>query len=210
MSHDTWTHRIVRPIVRPLVGTGVTPNHLTALRLLTGIAAALLMALGDHFWSDLAGAIFLLSFLLDRADGELARQSGTSSAGGHRFDLYTDYSVHILVLLGIGVGMQGGALGSLAVVLGAVSGVAIAAILWVVSRVERLEGPVRFPSAKGFDPDDAMIVIPLAVWLDGEAYVLVAAATGAPVFLAWASWRYRRCLRPLSAEQREHRIPARQ
>ena len=36
MSHHTWLHRIVRPAVRPLVGTAVTPNHLTALRLITG------------------------------------------------------------------------------------------------------------------------------------------------------------------------------
>jgi archaetidylinositol phosphate synthase len=69
MSHNPWTHRIVPPIVRPLIGTGVTPNHLTTLRLLTGVATALRMARGDRFWSDLASAVFLLSFLLDRADG---------------------------------------------------------------------------------------------------------------------------------------------
>lgn len=45
-------------IVRPLIGTAVTPHHLTALRLLTGIAAALLMARDDPFRLDFAGAIF--------------------------------------------------------------------------------------------------------------------------------------------------------
>jgi phosphatidylglycerophosphate synthase len=204
MSYDTWVHRIVRPIVRPLVGTGVTPNHLTALRLLTGIAAALLLTGGNSFWSDIAGALFLVSFLLDRADGELARSSGKTSLGGHRFDLYADYSANILVFLGMGVGMQG-ALGSGAVALGAVAGAAIGAIFWVVSRVERVEGAAGFPSAKGFDPDDGMIFIPLAIWLGAEVYVLAAAAIGAPAFLAWTMWRFRRSLRASLPALREHR-----
>jgi archaetidylinositol phosphate synthase len=196
MSHDTRVHRVVRPIVRPLVGTAVTPNHLTALRLLTGIAAALLLGGGDAFWSDVAGAIFCLSFLLDRADGELARQSGRTSSGGHRFDLYADYSANILVFLGMGVGMQGGPAGSVTVALGAIAGAAIGAVFWVVSRVERVDGAAGFPGAKGFDPDDAMILIPLAIWLGGETYVLSAAAIGAPVFLAWTLWRFRGSLAP--------------
>jgi phosphatidylglycerophosphate synthase len=210
MSYETWVHRIVRPIVRPLVDTRVTPNHLTALRLLTSIAAALLLAGGDSFWSDIAGAIFLLSFLLDRADGELARQSGRTSSVGHRFDLYADYSANILVFLGMGVGMQEGALGSVALALGAVAGAAIGAIFWVASRVESLEGAAGFPSSNGFDPDDGMIFIPLAIWLGAEPYALAAAAMGAPVFLAWTLWRFRRTLRALPPARREHRAPRNQ
>jgi archaetidylinositol phosphate synthase len=194
MSHNTWVHRLVRPLVRPLVGTKVTPNHLTALRLLTGIAAALLLAGGDTLRSDIAGAVFLLSYLLDRADGELARLSGRVSARGHRFDLYADYSANILIFLGMGAGMEKGALDGVAVMLGAAAGAAIGMILWVVSRVERLEGPVAFPSANGFDPDDAMIFIPLAIWLGVETQLLVAAAVGAPAFLAWTLWHFRKSL----------------
>ena len=43
--NDTWTHALARMAVRPLLGTGVTPNHLTTLRLLTGLLA----------WATLAG-----------------------------------------------------------------------------------------------------------------------------------------------------------
>jgi archaetidylinositol phosphate synthase len=210
MSHDTRVHRIVRPIVRPIVNTAVTPNHLTTLRLLTGIAAALLLAGGNGFWSDVAGAIFLLSFLLDRADGELARLSGKTSSGGHRFDLYADYSANILIFVGMGIGMQGGPLGSAAVALGATAGAAIGAIFWVVSRVERLEGAAGFPDAQGFDPDDGMIFIPLAIWLGAEAYVLCAAAIGAPLFLAWTLWRFRTSLGAAPPALREHRAPRNQ
>ena len=40
MSHNTWIHRGVRILVRPLAKTPVTPNQITTLRLLTGIGAA--------------------------------------------------------------------------------------------------------------------------------------------------------------------------
>src|SRR6266852_4158989 len=48
----SWSHRLARILVRPLVGSGVTPNHLTTLRLGTGLLAcvALLPADGASVW----------------------------------------------------------------------------------------------------------------------------------------------------------------
>jgi hypothetical protein len=43
MAHDSWTHRLARAAVRPLLGTRVTPNHLTTARdwaIAMGMAAA--------------------------------------------------------------------------------------------------------------------------------------------------------------------------
>jgi phosphatidylglycerophosphate synthase len=196
MSHNTWTHVIIRPLVRPLIGTAVTPNHLTALRLATGIGTCLLLATGRPACSGLGALVFLLSFFLDRADGELARQGGASTAWGHRFDLFADYSTNILVFLGMGIGQRETDLGSGALVLGAVAGCAIVAIFWLVSRIEQIDGigAAAFPTAGGFDPDDAMLVVPLAVWFDAELVILVAAAIGAPVFLLWTGLRFHRYL----------------
>ena len=39
MVGDSWTHKIARVCILPLVNTPVTPNHLTTLRLASGIAA---------------------------------------------------------------------------------------------------------------------------------------------------------------------------
>ena len=36
LGHGSWTHRLARVAIRPLLGTRVTPNHLTTLRLATG------------------------------------------------------------------------------------------------------------------------------------------------------------------------------
>jgi hypothetical protein len=44
-----------------------------------------------------------VSFLLDRADGELARQTGKCSAVGHRFDLCSDYAANATIFLGLGL-----------------------------------------------------------------------------------------------------------
>jgi archaetidylinositol phosphate synthase len=204
MSHDTRAHRLVRPIVHRLVTTAVTPNQLTAARLLTAVAAALLLASGDPQWSDVAAAIFVVSFFLDRADGDLARLSGRTSALGHRFDLCADYSANILVFVGMGLGLQGGPLGAAAIALGALAGSAIGLIFWLVRYVERTDGAAAFPSACGFDPDDAMIFIPIAIWLGGETHILVSAAIGAPAFLLWSLWRFRKALAQLSLSPREN------
>ena len=69
ISYDTWIHRIVETGVRPLIGTRTTPNHLTTLRLLTGLSAAGLYAIGEAPWLIVASGLFVLSLILDRADG---------------------------------------------------------------------------------------------------------------------------------------------
>ena len=64
MSHDTWLHRIARVIVLPLAKTPVTPNQVTSLRLLTGIGAATLLALGGNSCTRVGAAVFLLGALV--------------------------------------------------------------------------------------------------------------------------------------------------
>src|SRR5215213_4275909 len=103
MSTDTLIHRIIRPAIRRIAPTRITPNHITTLRLVTGIAAALAFAQGEELWLAVGGGIFIVSMLLDRADGELARQTGRASVGGHRYDLVSDSASNIIAFIGIGV-----------------------------------------------------------------------------------------------------------
>ena len=90
MSTNTLIHRIVRPVVRRIAHSRVTPNNITTLRLVTGVAAAIGFAQGGALWPAIGGGIFVFSMLLDRADGELARQTHRSSVVGHRYDLVSD------------------------------------------------------------------------------------------------------------------------
>src|SRR5258708_39146698 len=114
----SWTHRLARILVRPLVATRVTPNHLTTARLLTGLLACALFAAGDFTMDVWAGILWLVSAFLDRADGELARIGGQTSAWGHAYDYACDTAVTALFFLAIGIGARHGMLGNAAIGLG--------------------------------------------------------------------------------------------
>jgi archaetidylinositol phosphate synthase len=198
LSHNTWIHRGVRSLVRPLAKTAVTPNQVTTLRLLTGIAAAAAFAVGDDSWRVIGAGIFLLSMILDRADGELARLSGKMSASGHRYDLFADSFCNCVAFVGLGVGYVDTALGAWAAAMGLAAGVAVVAILAMVVRAERVSGAraAELGSGAGFDADDGMLAVPVLVLLDGGILLLYSAAIGAPVFALFFYWRFRSILHP--------------
>jgi archaetidylinositol phosphate synthase len=194
MSHDTWAHRMVRPVVRPLVRTPVTPNQLTWLRLLAGIAAALAFSQGADVWRNVGAALFLLSFLLDRADGQLARLSGKASAYGHKLDLASDSLANGLAFLGLGIGLRDGTFGLWAPAMGALAGLAVGTVLLLVVRIEATAGERagELGSAAGFDPDDGMLAVPLFIWLGLSDLLLALAAVGAPGFAVAMAVKLRR------------------
>lgn len=179
-------------MIRPLVSTAVTPNHLTTLRLLTGVAAALAFAVGDYFWVCWGGLLFVFSALLDRADGELARLSGRMSKAGGRYDLFSDSFSNVIAFIGIGVGLRESFLGAWAPWLGLLAGLAVGAIFIVVMKLHDsgVKTGDAFYYPQGFDYDDALLLIGPIAWLDALLSLLLAAVVGAPVFLVFAVWRY--------------------
>lgn len=190
MSPPTWSHRLARRAIQPLLGTQVTPNHLTTLRLLSGLAAVAAFSAGTPFWSHWGGVLFVLSAFLDRADGELARSSGRSSRRGHHYDLLSDALVTALVFVGIGIGARSGELGGLAPPMGLVAGVAVASVFWFLARFDD-EEQAPFHGQSGFDPDDLLYLIGPLAWLGWLTPFLVAASIGAPLFAVWSLWYYR-------------------
>ncbi len=86
----TWDARLARRLVTPLVGTPVTPNHLTTLRLLIGLAGAWCLTQPGFGWINAGALLIVLSNFVDHTDGELARISGQSSKLGHFYDLASD------------------------------------------------------------------------------------------------------------------------
>ena len=193
MSHNTWIHRIVRVGVRPLVPTAVRPNHITSLRLAFGVAAAGLCAHGDPVWLAWGAGLFVVSVLLDRADGELARLADKRSPGGHSYDLVADSFCNAIIFFGVGWGLRGGDLGHWGALLGLVAGVAVALILLLTLRLEALDGARagELASAAGFDPDDAILFVPLLIWLGWSEAMIVAAAIGAPTFALFVAVKFR-------------------
>lgn len=194
MSHGTWIHKVSRAVVvRPLIRTRVTPNHLTTVRLATGLAAAAGLAIGTGPWPDIGAGLFVASMLFDRADGELARMTGQTSAAGHRYDLIADALSNAAVFIALGWGLSAAGTEPWPVLMGLVAGLSIAAVLGLVVHIEKVGGAcsAELAGAAGFDPDDAMLAVPVAVWLGWSDTVLVAAAIGAPVFALFFLLRFR-------------------
>ena len=178
--NDTWTHGMARFMVRPLVGTGVRPNHITTLRLITGVVACGLLALGTRSGDIWGGIWWVVSAFLDRADGELARIGDMQSRKGHLYDYYSDVLTNSLFFLGVGFGQQHSCLGEWSIPLGIITFVAMIACCWLAEVYEQISGPgVRtFEGGFGFHLDDALYLLGPFAWLGWLAPILGLASIG--------------------------------
>jgi phosphatidylglycerophosphate synthase len=200
-----WDARLARRLVTPLKDTRITPNHLTTLRLLLGLAGAACLAQGG-FWLANAGALLIvLSNFVDHTDGELARISGKSSQIGHFYDLTSDALVTILLFacMGKGIAAQGGQMAVSPTLLGVIAGVAVALTFFLRMRIESLAGKAgtRQSSVAGFETEDVLYLLPLVTLSSGVVPFLIAASVGAPLFALWVVvdyWRVVQLAQPTS------------
>lgn len=198
MVGDSWTHKIARFLILPLVNSPVTPNHLTTLRLLTGIAACTAFAIGSNEWNLWGGILWIVSALLDRADGELARVSGKTSPGGHKYDYFCDVFVTALFFIGIGIGLRESSIGFWSILCGlsAAAGVIVAEILAeIIDQSQQDTGEKAYPGFAGFDFDDVLYLFAPVVWLNWHYPFLLGASVGAPVFALLTWYRLKQCRR---------------
>lgn len=183
MSYNTWIHKFSRVLVQPLVDTPITPNHLTTGRLAFGVAAAICFAQNDTSWNWLGALSFVISMILDRADGELARLSGKSSRFGAIYDLVTDAICNSALFIGIGIAVANGELGQWAILLGVIAGLCISIIFYTVIQVaaDVEASAAAFNDFAGFDPDDAIVLVPIGVLLGLSQWLLILAAVITPI-----------------------------
>jgi phosphatidylglycerophosphate synthase len=90
-----WNRFVARPlaalVIVPLARTRVTPNQVTLATLPVFLAGAVLLAAVPTWGALIGGAAILeLSYVLDCADGQLARLKGTSSPVGAHLDFLMD------------------------------------------------------------------------------------------------------------------------
>jgi len=97
-----FTEWVCRPwaavVVYALRNTPITPNQVTFLSALICVGAgAMFVFLPGHLGLVAAALVFELSFILDCADGQLARIRKTASALGHQLDFLMDEIKAMLV-----------------------------------------------------------------------------------------------------------------
>jgi archaetidylinositol phosphate synthase len=202
-----WDARLARRLVTPLKDSWVTPNLLTTVRLVVGLAAAAAFVPGAYGWSNIAAVLLVVSNFLDHTDGELARLSGKTSRFGHLYDLASDALVTILLFVAIGLGVANSGRSPLEVsplILGGMAGISVSLIFYLRMRIEDALGKSATQQASlgGFETEDVLYLFPLATVFNVLTPLLLAAAVVAPLFAVWVSvdyWRLLRRDRPVSS-----------
>jgi phosphatidylglycerophosphate synthase len=98
---DVWVHRPLAYLLAKLsYPTPVSPNFITLVSILFGLASgfAMLVPFAGHL--PMAGVCLFLSAVFDCADGQLARMRGTSSAFGRMLDGVADLVVSVAAVGG--------------------------------------------------------------------------------------------------------------
>jgi phosphatidylglycerophosphate synthase len=192
---DRLLHRrLSRPLTRLLLRTSLSPNAVTAIGLLVGMAGGALIGVPGGLALAAGIACLILSGVLDCSDGELARLRFAESRLGHVLDVGGDTLVHLTLLGGIAArAAQAGAHPGAAVLvllgLGALG--AFITITWserIEERRQRVGGWENAVLDRVLSPLTTRdwYVFPLAFALLGRLDVLVpAAAVGAHAF--WVS-----------------------
>ena len=187
MIGNSWTHKIARICVLPLVNTSVSPNHITVARLTTGLIACAAFALEKNI---LGGIFWLISTFLDRADGELARISGKTTEWGHKLDYYSDTLITALFFVSIGISLHDNLPNHWSIIMGisAAIGVIFTEIYAeIIDQKKQITGEKAYPDFLGFDFDDILYLFAPIVWLDWHLPFLIGASVGAPAF-AFFTW----------------------
>ncbi|HEX5566175.1 MAG TPA: CDP-alcohol phosphatidyltransferase family protein, partial [Streptomyces sp.] len=107
-SGEHWAGRLYMREVslrwtRHLVNTRVTPNQLTGLMVVAGVAAGAALVVPGPAGALLAALLIQLYLLLDCVDGEVARWRGQTSVTGVYLDRVGHYLAEAVLLVGFGL-----------------------------------------------------------------------------------------------------------
>ena len=166
-----------RLLSRWLVHTSATPNQVSMVATLAGLAAAALFAMGTA-GTALAGALVLqLSAIVDCVDGDVARALFKQSPLGKWLDIVGDQVVHIGVFLGLGIGLSRSGSAAPVIVLGCVAAAGV-----VLSFAVILQTMLR-PALRG--QNRLQKLIDATTNRDFSVLLILFAATGV---LDWFLW----------------------
>jgi len=162
--------------------------------LVSGLAACALLSVGTRGTATWSGILWVLSCVLDRADGELARMGDLRSDSGKVLDYYSDMILDSFWFLGAGIGLRHSSLGAFAVPLGMLTCGSMLLVMWSSELFERLSAPgvkaFDFNGVKRFHPDDTLFLLAPFTWLGWLVPILVASSVCTPIFAIVIGLRY--------------------
>ena len=194
MKMTLWDQRLAAILVRPLVKTPVTPNHVTTLSLAVGLVGAGLLAAGESSLANWGAGLFMVARVLDHFDGELARQKKLQSRFGYYFDYVSGATSYGALFFCIGVGLNQGPLGSWALVLGTAGAVSAILSMFLNLDIDKIQGgdesgdAVGYPGIAGFELEDGIYLLAPITWAGYLMEFFVAAGIGATVYTIWTFW----------------------
>jgi phosphatidylglycerophosphate synthase len=206
-SDGLMSRYFARPISiglsRRLAPHGVTPNQMTIVSALVGLAAAPFFLSEEPTIKVIGGLLFVAHSVLDGCDGELARLTFRESRLGGLLDFFSDNLVHVAIFACMAVGWSLAEDASWPLILGAAAVLGTAgsagAVYWLTLRNKTAAGPVYTsvsdgPSGRLTKVLDALsrrdfIYLVLVLSVFGKAnWFLALTAVGAPVFLFLVLW----------------------
>ncbi len=84
----------------------ITANQVTAASLVVGLAGNWFIAEGGFRATLIGAGLFLLCYILDNSDGEIARIKKQESEFGDKFDTLVDWLVHASFFAALGIGVE--------------------------------------------------------------------------------------------------------
>ena len=187
-----WDQRLARLLVKPLTRTPVTPNQITTLSLICGVAGGGLLAFGGTA-AGWGARLYVLAPFIDHMDGELARATGQTSVFGHYYDHIAGGIFEVTMFAGLGLGLQQGAfapfgvaeLGPWASTMGFVAALSVGITVTVRMEIFRRFGrdAIDQPGWGGFEIEDIMYIVGPLAWFGGLDVFLLLAAIGTPVYM---------------------------
>ena len=190
-------------VSRRLAPLGVTPNQMTIVSGLIGLAAAPFFLSASPAIQVIGGLLFVAHSVLDGCDGELARLTYRESRLGGLLDFFSDNLVHVAIFTCMAVGWSLAEAEPWPLILGALAVFGTAgsagAVYWLTLRNKTTAGPVYTsvsdgPSGRLTKVLDALsrrdfIYLVLVLSVFGKAnWFLALTAIGAPVFLLLVLW----------------------
>jgi 1L-myo-inositol 1-phosphate cytidylyltransferase / CDP-L-myo-inositol myo-inositolphosphotransferase len=202
-------------LTRMFIKLGVSPNVITIISMLIGLAGAACFAFGSYELGIIGALLFQFSVVVDCCDGEVARLTFSESPFGQELDIIADNVVHMAIFAGIACGAYfvGPWQQSLMpIMLGAVAIIANAFSFVFVNRVRHLKANAT--AWRKIDPSqrtrlefilgnvanrDFSVVVLLFACLAFLPWFLWLSALGGAFFSIMMGWTLRRALLPQSS-----------